>query len=76
MLILTRRSGESIYIDDDIKITVLSVQGKQVKLGLEVPADTTVYREELYLRIREQNRMAMNVSHADLIAATNIWNKK
>ena len=47
-----------------------------MKLGLEVPADATVYREELYLRIREQNRMAMNVSHADLIAATNIWNKK
>ncbi len=75
MLILTRRAGESIYLDDNIKITVLEVQGKQIKLGLAVPDDMTVYREEVYLRIREQNRLAMQTSQTDLLAATKLWKK-
>ncbi|MDL2307733.1 carbon storage regulator CsrA, partial [Desulfovibrio sp. OttesenSCG-928-C06] len=50
MLILSRRAGESLHIGDQIKITVFSVQGKQVKLGIDVPPDTLVYREEVYLR--------------------------
>lgn len=75
MLILTRRAGESIYLDDNIKITVLEVQGKQVKLGLTVPKSMTVYREEVYLRIREQNRLAMQTSQTDLMAATELWKK-
>lgn len=75
MLILTRRAGESIYLDDNIKITVLEVQGKQIKLGLTVPDDMTVYREEVYLRIREQNRLAMQTSQTDFLAATKLWKK-
>lgn len=75
MLILTRRAGESIYLDDNIKITILEVQGKQVKLGLTVPDDMTVYREEVYLRISEENRLALESSHADLIAAAELWKK-
>ncbi len=75
MLILTRRAGESIYLDDDIKITVLEVQGKQIKLGLDVPDDMTVYREEVYLRIREQNRLALQTSQSDLLAAAKLWKK-
>ncbi len=75
MLILTRRAGESIYLDDNIKITVLEVQGKQIKLGLTVPDDMTVYREEVYLRIREQNRLAIQTSQTDFLAATKLWKK-
>lgn len=75
MLILTRRAGESIYLDDNIKITILGVQGKQIKLGLDVPDDTTVYREEVYLRIREQNRMALQTNQLDLLAAEALWKK-
>ncbi|SKA72864.1 carbon storage regulator CsrA [Desulfobaculum bizertense] len=73
MLILTRRPGESIYLGDDIKITVLGVQGKQIKLGLEVPEDLPVYREEVYLRVQEQNRLALQLSDQDLLAATQLW---
>ncbi len=73
MLILTRKSGESLYLGDDIKITVFSVQGKQVKLGLEVPGDMVVYREEVYLRIKEENRQALQISNNDLLAATRLW---
>ena len=75
MLILTKRAGESIYLDDNIKITVLEVQGKQIKLGLTVPDDMTVYREEVYLRIREQNRLAIQTSQTDFLAATKLWKK-
>jgi carbon storage regulator len=75
MLILTRRPGESLYLGDSVKIKILSVQGKQIKLGLEVPSDMTVYREEVYLKIQEQNRLAAESSKQDLLAAADLWNK-
>ncbi|UXL40066.1 carbon storage regulator CsrA [Pseudomonas fragi] len=52
MLILTRRVGEIIRINDDISIQVLSVSGQQVKLGIVAPDDVAVHREEIYLRIQ------------------------
>ncbi|WP_027187107.1 carbon storage regulator CsrA [Desulfovibrio cuneatus] len=73
MLILTRRAGESLHIGDSIKITVLSIQGKQAKLGIIVPDDTVVYREEVYLRVKNENRQAMLASNNDLLAAAALW---
>ena len=73
MLILTRKAGESLHLGDDIRITVLGIQGKQVKIGIEVPGDMVVYREEVYRRVIEENRMALDISNADLLAATKIW---
>ncbi len=73
MLILTRKAGESLYVGDDIKITVFSVQGKQVKLGINVPEDTVVYREEVYLRIKEENKQALETNNSDLLAVTRLW---
>ncbi|MDD4732259.1 MAG: carbon storage regulator CsrA [Desulfovibrio sp.] len=76
MLILTRRPGESLYLGDNIKLKVLSVQGKQIKLGLEVPEEMTVYREEVYLRIKEQNRQALDCTDQDLLQAATLWQRK
>ncbi|MDR3045673.1 MAG: carbon storage regulator CsrA [Desulfovibrio sp.] len=76
MLILTRRPGESLYLGDNIRITILGMQGKQVKIGLDVPGDMVVYREEVYRRVMEENRMALETSNADLLAATQIWHDK
>lgn len=76
MLILTRRPGESVHLGDNIKITVLSVKGKQVKIGLEVPEDVPVYREELYLKVRQQNLMSMEALDQDLLAASSLWPKE
>ncbi|WP_029898431.1 carbon storage regulator CsrA [Desulfohalovibrio reitneri] len=73
MLILTRRPGESIHLGDDTKITVLSVKGKQIKIGLEVPEDVPVYREELYVKVKEQNREALEALDNDLLAAAELW---
>ncbi len=73
MLILTRRAGESLYLGDAIKITILSVQGKQIKIGLDVPKDMPVYREEVYLRVQEQNKLALESQEDDLLAVTSLW---
>ena len=73
MLILTRKASESVNIGDDIKITVLSIQGKQVKIGIEVPDNMAVYREEVYLRILEENRQSMLTTNNDLLATAELW---
>ena len=52
MLILTRRVGESVVIDDGITLTVLSIKGNQVRLGVNAPKHVTVHREEIHARIR------------------------
>lgn len=56
MLILTRKVGESVLIGDDISITVLSVRGNQVKLGVQAPKEVSVHREEIYQRIIKQTQ--------------------
>lgn len=76
MLILTRRPGESLYLGENIRITVLGIQGRQVKLGLDVPAETTVYREEVYRRVVEENRMALATSNEDFMVAAELWQEK
>ena len=75
MLILTRRPGESLYLGTNIRITVLGMQGRQVKLGLDVPPDTTVYREEVYKRVIEENRQALASSNEDFMVAAKLWNE-
>jgi carbon storage regulator len=52
MLILTRKAGETIRINDDISITVLGVSGQHVRLGVTAPANVEVHREEIYQRIQ------------------------
>jgi carbon storage regulator len=62
MLVLTRKLGESIAIDDHIKIRVVQIKGKQVRLGIEAPKDTKIHREEVYLAIQNQNEESAKVS--------------
>ena len=66
MLILTRRLGESINIGDNIKVSVLGVSGRQVRLGIDAPSDVVVHREEVYVRIQEENRKASKSLKKDL----------
>lgn len=49
MLVLTRKAGESVIIQDNIKITIAAVRGSQVRIGIEAPKDISVHREEIYL---------------------------
>ena len=66
MLILTRKIGESITIGEQVKITVLGVFGRQVRLGVDAPPDVLVHREEVYVKIQEENREALKAKEDDL----------
>lgn len=65
MLVLTRKLGESIAIDDNIKITVVQIKGKQVRLGIQAPKDTKIHREEVYRAIQDQNKQSASTSSDD-----------
>lgn len=54
MLILTRRVGEMLKIGDNVDVTILSVKGNQVRIGINAPKEVTVHREEIYSRIKEE----------------------
>ncbi len=54
MLILTRKPGETIVIDDDIKVTVLGITGAQIRIGIDAPEHITIHREEIYNKIRAE----------------------
>lgn len=58
MLILTRRVGETLMIGDDVAITVLGVKGNQVRVGINAPKEVPVHREEIYLRIKNEEENA------------------
>ncbi|MEK6758511.1 MAG: carbon storage regulator CsrA [Deltaproteobacteria bacterium] len=58
MLVLTRKCGESIRIGDSIRVVVVEVKDGQVKIGIEAPIDMPVHREEIYLKIQEENLAA------------------
>jgi carbon storage regulator len=53
MLILTRKEGESLRLGDDITVTVVSVKGGNVRIGIDAPRDLAVHREEIYDKISE-----------------------
>jgi carbon storage regulator len=60
MLILSRRPGESLTIGDNIVVTVVSINGNQIRLGIEAPREVRVLRDEIYKAIREENQAAAN----------------
>ena len=60
MLVLTRKSNESIMIGDNILITVLSVKGNQVKIGFDAPKDVRIYREEIFERIQKSKLVGVD----------------
>ncbi|OGV48775.1 MAG: carbon storage regulator [Lentisphaerae bacterium GWF2_52_8] len=62
MLILTRKSDESIIIGNDIQVKVLKIQGNQVHIGIEAPRQVSVYRQEIYEQIRKENVNAVQSS--------------
>lgn len=58
MLILTRKLGESIIIGDNIKIKVVEINNQQIRLGVDAPKDIIVHREEVYNKIKEENKLS------------------
>jgi carbon storage regulator len=60
MLILTRRAGESLMIGATITVTVIAVNGSQVRIGVAAPKNVAVHREEIYEKIKAENAEAEN----------------
>ncbi|MEN6327256.1 MAG: carbon storage regulator CsrA [Syntrophomonas sp.] len=58
MLVLTRKKDETIVIGDDIEITIVDVQGDNVRIGINAPKSVTIYRKEIYEEIQAENRHA------------------
>lgn len=68
MLILTRRVGESLKINDNVTVTVLGIKGHQIRLGIDAPKSVSVHREEIYQRIQQEkqkNQFAESTDDAD-----------
>lgn len=76
MLILTRKLGESITIGDDIKVTVLGIYGRQVRLGIDAPLRVVVHREEIYVKIQNENQKAARTIKEDLANVMQILKDK
>ena len=67
MLILTRKSGESLMIGEDISVTVLGVKGNQVRIGINAPKDIAVHREEIFEKEKDfLNKGGKWISHVSL----------
>ena len=62
MLVLARKIGEKIILNDNIEVIVLDTNQNTVKLGINAPKDVTVYREELYKEIKQNNISSQDVT--------------
>ncbi|HEY7933167.1 MAG TPA: carbon storage regulator CsrA [Solirubrobacteraceae bacterium] len=58
MLILARRPGERVVIGDEVLVTVIEIKGQTVRLGIAAPQGISIYREEIWIAVREENRAA------------------
>ena len=67
MLILTRKLNESIFIGDDIIITVLEIGDGTVRIGLDAPRYVEIFREEVYKEIKEANQLAAQSKDVDVL---------
>ncbi|MCM8773433.1 MAG: carbon storage regulator CsrA [Candidatus Omnitrophica bacterium] len=76
MLVLTRKLDESIIIGDNIEIKVLEVSGEQVRLGIIAPKEVSIYRKELYEKIKEINIASGKKKEEKLVLPLNIKERR
>lgn len=66
MLVLTRKREQTIVINDNIEITIIDIQGDQVRLGINAPRSVSIYRKEIFLEIQEENKKASVIKNVSL----------
>jgi len=76
VLILTRKLGESITIGDDVRVSVLGIRGRQVRIGIEAPSNVVVHREEIYVKVQEENRKASGTLKGDILGVVKMLRGK
>ena len=75
MLILTRKKNESIIIDGNIEIKIIELEDGKVRIGIEAPKEIEILRKEIYDRVQEENKSAVNVG-SKLEEMKNLLKKK
>jgi carbon storage regulator len=63
MLVLTRKKEQSIVINDNIEITILGIEGDQVRIGINAPKNVSIHRKEVFLEIQEENKKAAEIGN-------------
>jgi carbon storage regulator len=77
MLVLTRKTGQKLIVNDNIEIVILETRGEAVKIGINAPKEVTIYREEIYEEIKKANKQAgANVLISDINNALNLFDNK
>ncbi len=71
MLVLTRKSNQSIMIGDEIEVSVLSIMGEKVRIGIQAPRDIPVFRKEVYLEIQQESVAADGGAREEVHQALN-----
>jgi carbon storage regulator len=66
MLVLTRKKDQTIVINDNIEITILDIQGDQVRVGINAPRSVAIHRKEVFLEIQEENKKAAEIGNVSL----------
>jgi carbon storage regulator len=72
MLVLTRKSNQSIMIGDDVEVSVLSVMGEKVRIGIQAPQEIPVFRKEIYLEIHREDGVAEDGAAAEEAARAEV----
>ncbi len=75
MLVLNRKKGETIILNDNIQITVVDIQGDNIKIGIDAPREVAIFRKEIYEEIVNSNRQAVQQA-ANIKAYLDEWQKK
>ena len=73
MLILTRKTGESILIGDDVEVTITSIDQNKVRVGIKSPSHVPIYREELYRKIQRENQAAALIGKDEFESMLDIY---
>ena len=76
MLVLTRKSDESLKIGDEITITVIEIKGNSVRLGISAPSDLRIYRNELYEKIKRENLLSLSLQMSEFNKITKVLKLK
>ncbi len=71
MLILTRRVGERLIIGDDVTVTILSIKGNQIRVGIDAPREVKVHREEVFQRILKERGVLKERDKLTVVPTTN-----
>ena len=67
MLVLTRKPGETVMLGEDIQVKIVSVDGDQVKIGIEAPRALKIYRREVYEAIQQENEAALEADDFSIL---------